>query len=207
MNSDAVVEMRPAVTNSHLKHPWCPDTILVDGLHFLRIDKWDRKLNVFCTGKGLNLNPGRKSNINYKFLEDMQRLRTQACDNALVHAYHSGDDERPLKKMRKARMSDRDVAGHVVEIVCPDLHRAGHVISGLTMKALFGVKNNPLWIELSAQNLEYIRNGVLMSIEQHELGRRWRSGDDSGEPCEEADVVTPSGSASPPADDHESQCI
>jgi hypothetical protein len=173
MGSEAQVQMRPVVTNMHLKQPWCPNTTVVDGVHYVELDKWDRKFILFCTGRGLNLNPGKRHDINYSFLEDLQKLRTKACDKALADAYADETNERPAKRVRKARLSDRDVAGHVVQIKGPDLQRGGVHIQGVTLQVLFGVKHSSVWMELTAANLEYIRNGVLMSMEQNEVGRKW----------------------------------
>ena len=187
MSSEAVVELRPVVKNIHLKQPWCPETVVVDECHFVELDKWDRKFILFCTGRALNLNPGKRHDINYRFLEDLQRLRTQACDQALADAYRAENGDRQAKKIRKARVTDRDVAGHVVTITGPDLRRGGVHIQGLEMRVLFGVKNSSVWVELNAPNLEYIRNGILMSMEQHELGRKWSADKGSDEQHETGD--------------------
>ena len=175
--------MRPAVTNAYLKQPWCPDTKEVDGMHFFMVDKWDRRLTVFCTGKGLNLKKGQKADINCRFIDDLQKLRSVAADEAVARAYQveeDGEGTRAKKKFRKAKISDSDIADKVVEIEGPSLQRAETVIPGMVMKVLFGIKNHPLWLELTSDNLEYIRHGVLASLEVNAVGRKWKDKGDGG---------------------------
>jgi hypothetical protein len=177
MNCNTEVSMRPAVTNSYLKQPWCPVTQEVDGMHFFMVDKWDRRLTTFCTGKGLNLKKGQKADINCQFIDHLQKLRSSAADEAVARAYEveeDGDGARSRKKSRKAKISDADIADKVVEIEGPSVQRADVVIPGRVMKALFGIKNHPLWLELTAENLEYIRHGVLASLESNAVGRKWK---------------------------------
>lgn len=168
--------MRPVVTHPQMKGSWCPETRVVMGAHFFCVDKWDRKLNMYCSGRGLCLKRGRKSNINCKFIDSLAKLRSEAADLSVAKAYE-GDDEddqdKKRKKVRKAKASDVDIASPIVEIQVPDVQRANVVVPGRCMRALFGVKNLPVWLELLPENLEYVRHAILADIENHEVGRMW----------------------------------
>ena len=169
--------MRPVVAHPQMKGPWCPTTRVVMDTHFFCVDKWDRKLNMFCAGRGLSLKRGRKSNINVSFIDSLAKLRSDAADIAVAKAYEDdaadGDQDKKRKKARKAKASDADIASPIVEIDVPDVHRANVVIAGRRMRALFGVKNHAVWLELNGENLDYVRQAVLADIENNEVGRRW----------------------------------
>jgi hypothetical protein len=62
------------------------------------------------------------------------------------------------------------------------------VVIARLIVSVIGVKNNNLWVELSAANLEYIRHGILASVEAREFGRHWTSTGPVYE-AEEAPVV------------------
>ena len=175
--SDAVVETRVVITNRYLKRPWVPTVIDRSGLTFIKIDKWDRELNMFITGQGLDLSKDGRRDINYKFIEELQKLRTAASDEAVQQA-HALDDAmqegQARKRQRKARQVDEDLVAPYLQITSPSVQRAdGVVVDGITINVLFGVKNHPLWIERNAVNLEYLRQGALASKKTGEEGRRW----------------------------------
>jgi hypothetical protein len=196
MASNAAVNFRPVITNDHLKTPWAPDVKNINGQTFLQIDKWSRQLCMFVCGAGLNLSKAKKStSINCLFLEDLQRRRTAACDEAVADAYGVDDafQEGPPKKKRarKAKEADRDIAPSVVAVRCPEVKRLDLVLPATTIHMLFGVKNNNLWVELSAENLEYLRHGILASVEAREFGRHWKSTEnDEGALCEAEEEAT-----------------
>jgi hypothetical protein len=157
--------------------------------HFFCVDKWDRKLNLFCTGRGLSLKRGRKSNINCKFIDSLAKLRSDAADLAVASAYETdiaeGNQDKKNKKDRKARASDADIASPIVDIEVPDVHRANVVVAGRQMRALFGVKSHPVWLELTPGNLDYVRHAVLADVENNEVGRRWSATKSDGKGVDE----------------------
>jgi hypothetical protein len=171
------VALRPVVISERLAGPWCPTTKEVGGMHFFCVDKWDRKLNLFCTGKGLNLRRGAGSSINCKFIDDLQKLRSAAADAAVARAYEADEEQgvasRAKKKARKAKLSDRDICEAILEIELPDVKRGDHIFAGQKAHALFGIKNHPVWLELTSENLDYVRHGGLSALENREMGRRW----------------------------------
>jgi hypothetical protein len=174
MASGAVMEMRPVITNVHIKN-WVPECVMVDDKTFVCLNKWDRLFARFCTGQGLDLRKGARKNINVKFIEVLQRKRTEACDLAVHNAIAVDQDGHRRKRARKARMSDRDIVDAYMEVNMPCFNRGELVVHAVAMKMLFGIKNSAVWVELLPEHLEYIRHGVLHSIEQQELGtRRWK---------------------------------
>ncbi|CAE8618412.1 unnamed protein product [Polarella glacialis] len=165
-----------AIKNDVLKQPWLPETKIEGDVTFIRLDKWDRMLAKFCTGSSLDLRKGKIKNANYLYFDQLQTARTAACDAAVVAAYAVDDAvaERPNKRQRKARLSDREIAPSVVEVLAPEVNRGGIHLPAVAMKMLFGIKNSVMWVELSPENLEHIRQGILASQDDEVPGRHWQ---------------------------------
>ena len=187
MSSNAVVVERLVITNAFLKHPWVPETKSSGGVTFIKLEKWCRQLCLFVTGKALDLRPGKRQDINCKFLEELQRLRTVASDKAIAELLQPAADEegRKNKRARKARSSDTDIAPSHVVIRLPNVFRGDQLHAERNMKVMFGVKNSPLWIEATAPNLEHIRAGILESLESVERGRHWKDPEDESQEVDE----------------------
>ena len=179
MASGAAVGMHLVVTNNLLKHPWVPDVKEAGGRTYMKLDKWCRHFCLFVTGKGLDLRRSKRTGINSRFLEDLQKLRTAANDKVIGEYLRPPDDgtgeRRKAKKARKARAADMDIAPSHITIEVPMVVRGGHVYSATKMYVMFGVKNFPLWVEATSSNLEHIRAGILTSMETDEAGRHWAS--------------------------------
>ena len=83
----------------------------------------------------------------------------------------------------------------IINVTGPAIHDdAGMVHDALAMRILFGIKNHDLWVEATPQNLEYIRHGVLSSINAAQAGRKWRSKDgnkDDGDGGRSPEVQSP----------------
>ena len=160
------IEQVLAISNAYMKGPpWLPEVQEVSGIQFVKVDKWDRGLVRFTTGKGLSFRASKKHDANVRFLEDLQRRRTAACDAAVQEAYATQDafDPRPKKKLRRAKPSDRDIAPAILQVECPEVQRGEYTLGPVTMAMLFGIKNAPLWIECTVPNMEYLRHGILAS--------------------------------------------
>jgi hypothetical protein len=188
MSSNAVVLERLVITNDFLKHPWVPETKSAGGLKFIKLDKWCRQLCLFVTGKGLDLRQGKRQDINCRFLEELQRLRTLASDKAISELLQPppGEEARKAKKARKARASDVDIAPTHVVIRVPGVFRGEQLYPEMLMNVMFGVKNSPICIEATASNLEHIRAGILESLDSVERGRHWKEAN-AQEGSQEAD--------------------
>ena len=171
MASQCTMESRLVINNMH-KTDWVPEAKEVDALVFMRVSKWDRNFVKFCTGKALSFARHSRRDVNVSFIEVLQKLRTTVVDEAITSAYASEDAEKKKsKRIRKAREADRDLAPAVLTMSCPEVRRGDLCVPGISIKVLFGIKNNDLWIEALPENLEYIRHGVLSSLASDQKGR------------------------------------
>ncbi|CAE8611831.1 unnamed protein product [Polarella glacialis] len=126
----------------------------------------------FCTGSSLDLRKGKVKNVNYLYFDQLQTARTAACDAAVAAAYAVA--ERPNKRQRKSRLSDREIAPSAVEVLVPEVNRGGTHLPAVAMKMLFGIKSSVMRVELSPENLEHIRQGILASQDDEVPGRHWQ---------------------------------
>ena len=114
------------------------------------------------------------------FIEQLQRLRTEAADAAVKEAYKAADQEehttngKKKVRVRKAKASDTELAPKVLQITVPEFPWAEDVIASKQLAVLYGVKNHDVWVELTADNLEFLRLGVLASLESEQFGRQWK---------------------------------
>jgi len=173
MASNCVVEKKVVVSND-FKSNWVPETQEVEGMFFMKVSKWDRSFVRFCTGQALLFSGGSRQDINDSFLEMLQRLRTSVVDEAVKRVFVDEAGARKAKRVRKARESDRDFVPPVLSIQCPDIMRGDLLVPSMLIKVLFGEKNSDLWVETSAPVLEYLRHGVLASMDADQSGRKWK---------------------------------
>ena len=175
MVSNCVVANKLVVSND-FKTNWVPESVEVDGSVYMRICKWDRCFVKFCTGRALKLGNGGRQDVNVDFVDKLQRLRTAAVDAHLAGLMEQEPDgSKKKKRLRKARLDDRDILPQVFTIICPALDQDGEIIHDeLSMKVLFGVKNHDLWMEAKEANLEYVRLGILSALQASQHGRRTR---------------------------------
>jgi hypothetical protein len=175
------VTRRIVIEDKSLKknQPWVPVIESIDGIDFMKICKWDRKLAMFVMGVGMDLRKrspaaGHNRSMNVQFLEQMQKLRTSTCDDVVADMYAVDDAMREgqhkTKKARKAKSSDRCIAPRYVLVECPPVARGLVQVPGRSINMLFDVKNHPVWIEANSANLDYFRQGILSSIDARELG-------------------------------------
>ena len=170
-------------------HTWLANTRSVpvhDGedMVFVQLDKWERGFVKFVTGKPLTFKSEiqEANNVNCKFLDTLQRLRTRAANKAFsdaIAANEDGGDDEPKPKKPRQRQAKRDdeavIDDTVLTLQLPELvGDGGNVIANsVTLKVLWGVKNDVVWIELKEDNLQYIRQGILQSLARGEVGRHW----------------------------------
>jgi hypothetical protein len=173
MASNCVVEKKVVVSND-FKSNWVPETQEVEGMFFMKVSKWDRSFVRFCTGQALLFSGGSRQDINVSFLELLQRLRTTVVDEAVKRVLDDEAGARKAKRVRKARLSDRDLVPQVLSIQCPDVRRGDLLVPATHIQVLFGVKNSDLWVEATAPVLEDLRHGVLASMDLDQSGRKWK---------------------------------
>ena len=162
MDHASVVTKRSVISNENVRM-WVPETTVVQGIEFLEISKWDRKLTQFCLGRKMLLVPGSTQHINVSFIENLQSLRTKQCVAAVQLVLAEDARCAGRKRQRAAKGSDGALVDRIHHIVVPQIICPGFVVDAMEMKVLYGVKNNTLWVEMTPQNLDYIRHGVLHS--------------------------------------------
>jgi hypothetical protein len=174
MTSNVQISRRLVVQNVNLKQPWLPETLSVDGMDFICCQKWDRTLARFATGQAIDMRKAKRNHVlNVNFIEEFARKRTLACDKAVGVAF-SSSDEKGKQRRRKARSGDKHMVAPFVALHMPAMTRGDVELEPLVMNVLFGVKNEPVWLEATVANLEYLRIGILNSFDKEELGRHWK---------------------------------
>jgi hypothetical protein len=191
MMSAKIVQQLVVVYGKGRKNMWVPDQkcVTVDDVErtFVQVDRWCSPLIKFCSGSH-----GRQNQaLHSVFLDEMQRLRTEASNTALAEtlcraheAGEGGKDVDQKKKIRKkAKSQDEMIAPSAVEIVMN--------VDGADVKVLvlWGIKNNPVWMELTVQNLDMLKNGITAStaspnkkigrIEASDVGDEGSAGQDA----------------------------
>lgn len=156
-------------------HTWCPEVKELGGVHYCKLQKWDRKFIRFAKDAALDL--GNCTDYNIGIVDDLCRLRNHACDSALAALSVEGGEgvakKRKPKYQRKANVGDLTFLPLQVEITMPTLALAdGSSIGGFPVKVLSeGLRSSTLFIDLQAEVLEYIRDVTSHGTKQ---GRCWR---------------------------------
>jgi hypothetical protein len=202
LHDGCTVTRRIVIEDKNLQknQPWVPVVETIGELEFMKICKWDRKLAMFVMAVGMDLrkrgdSSGHKRSLNVQFLEQLQTLRTCSCDAVVADIYAADDamqeGRHKSKKARKAKASDRCIAPRYVAVECPPISRGTIQLAGRSINMLFDIKNQPVWVEATSDNLDYIRQGILSSMEARELGTHWRQLHKNAEVIDDAsgDVV------------------
>lgn len=155
------VEWQLSISNDNMAD-WTPRTQMVNGTAFVKLDCKDRACFRFLTGRSLHFG-SKYENTKYllDFWQYLVRARSDASQAAFENVHRELQDpeeaaaggngrRRQRQRIRRARMDDAMVAGRVVE-----LHLA-HNDNDHCLKALFGVKKSDLWVEASAESLEFV---------------------------------------------------
>ena len=112
-------------------------------------------------------------------------LRKAACDHLynkrIRDAAAVAGDVAP--RHRSAREEDLYVAGRVVQMRCPEVTLGEESMEARSMNSLWSVRDPMLWVELTAENLQYISLFLRKGLAEDEVLRRRKSlrrdGDDS----------------------------
>ena len=150
------------------KKTWQPAIQIVSGTKFVKLQKWDRFLTQFVTGKGLRLHGSKEHNINRQWFHTMAELRREACQESLKRVIVQAacaEGNPPPQKIRVAMQQDEYLAGRIVQIKAPAVvDRAGQLRhEEHQLQVLWGIKGLDIWIELTEPNLQYIRLAILHS--------------------------------------------
>ena len=165
-----------AVSMDGMKGAWHPRTCMQDGLEFFHLDRWDRKMCTFLTGKALEMRGNKTMNIvKQAFFHELRTSRRHACNLALqetVRASAPAAGEDPPQKVRNARDEDKYIVSHVVTMRMPRVDFQGESMGPLDMKVLWGCRKADVFIELSRENLIYLRLKHAVSPENDVKKRR-----------------------------------
>ncbi|CAE7256773.1 unnamed protein product [Symbiodinium sp. CCMP2592] len=150
------------------KATWQPAVQVVSGCNYIKLTKWDRDLTLFVTGKGLRLHSGKEHNINRQWFSTVAELRKEACQESLKRVIKEAAEAEgtPIpQKIRAATQQDEYLAGRTVQVLAPAVQNADgdevHAEHQMTM--LWGIKGEQLWVELTTENLNYVRLAILHS--------------------------------------------
>ncbi len=149
------------------KH-WVPNQVHVQGAHFMEVYKFDRQLTRFALNKQMNFEA--KVTCNVKFIDEFQKLRTDASDRNVRDALREcTENESSLRRLnkRKTKSSDKAIASEIVSITIP----AFEELPEKTMRVLWGVKKEPVFMELTKENLDYVVTRVKMDFDAGRMGR------------------------------------
>ena len=133
----------------------------MDSMEFVRLSKWDRDLTRYVSGRGLYLHKRAdkmQHSINVKWFEEIIALRKTDCDKRLKQvicnaAVEAG--ENPPEKVRAAVADDEWLCGRHVALDLPP--------AGISTRVLRGVKGAELYMQLTTDNLKYVKAAILAS--------------------------------------------
>ena len=104
-------------------------------------------------------------------------LRKNACDQLynkhLRGAAAIAGDNAP--RHRNPREEDMYVAGRVVQMQCPEVTLADETLPAMVINSLWSVRDPVLWIELKAENLEYVALFLRKGLAEEQVSRRRKS--------------------------------
>ncbi|CAE7205345.1 unnamed protein product [Symbiodinium sp. CCMP2592] len=161
------------ISGGGLKGVWMPTIEEASGVTFIKLNKWDRQLTQYVTGKSLNLFSGSKkpkNSINVHWFQTMTDLRRQACNDSLkkliVQAAEASGGKVP-EKIRPATQADEFLAGRFVTVQAPPYkdpeNPDAEEVDGPQLKLLWKLKTPDVWMELTFENLEYAKKAILGS--------------------------------------------
>ena len=161
------------ISGGGLKGVWMPTIEVASGVSFIKLNKWDRHLTHYITGKPLNLHAGGKkpkNSINVEWFQTMTDLRRQACNDSLkkliVQAAEASGGKVP-EKIRPATQADEFLAGRFVTVQAPPYkdpeNPDAEAVDGPQLRLLWKLKTPDVWMELTLENLEYAKKAILGS--------------------------------------------
>ena len=165
------------IVTDEKKWKWTePDIITKNGLHYVKISKWDRNFVRFATGKPLDLRDCRSSGANAKVLDDIATRRNtasrQAVEKELALLADAGSEGEVQKLKRKVRVEDGDLLPNpFVTVEFPEFERNGQVYGPLLPKLLWAISGSSFYIEAIEPNLLYLKHAVQLGLESGQLGR------------------------------------
>ena len=151
------------------KWVWVPVQKIEHDKTWLRLDKWDRSLNRFCTGKSLDLRAEKSTAaLDGDIYNELIRCRQEAFDEVISKRLETNDDaeepaeeDRPKKKARKNKpirasaSKHKHYAPHHVMVEFPATQELG---VRPQFRVLFeGLGTTTMWVELTEEILVYLK--------------------------------------------------
>ena len=154
--SNVQVKSVVTITNDHTKkHPWTPEVQTIENVQFIKVQRLSRDLTRFVSGKCLDLRKEKGHSLNGAYITSLMQLRNEAAAKAVAEA--TAEDDGAKKRTRRPRPSDRVLVDPFLVITMPN--------TDTDIRVLSGVGTEPLWMELGAEILEKLRDGILASDE------------------------------------------
>lgn len=147
-----------------MQKPWFLDTKEVSNKVLVRLNKWDYGLVRFALNRTLNFKKGTHEFSNMHIMDKLCQLRNTACDRMFMEHTQQDNEEGKKGKKRKycrvAKASDLVLLPEMFELDLPAIKvDDGRIIDGHTTYALTeGVRSSNVYIELTTENMNYIRD-------------------------------------------------
>ena len=162
------------ISNVIMNVKWTPDVKVINETPYIKIDKKDPALHKFITGEFKRSKDEWRGNmINVEFMDELAQGRTQACDNAIRELLRN-DEENKDDRHKKKKIGERTKAQTKHNLLIPSVTVE---VRGHNMKVLFGIKREPVFIELKMENLDYIINNVKSDIAAGKTGLKSKNED------------------------------
>lgn len=162
MSSISIRTVYEVVNEHNKKRPWTPATQVLDGRPFVKLNKWCREWTRFVTGSALNLRKSSSTSTSCEYWNTLLDERDKVSIASLKEHLVDDNDAESVRawKKRKVKMADASLAPKTILFNLPKVQEHGNTLQA---EALWGVKSPDIWVELTADVLEHIRQGILES--------------------------------------------
>lgn len=164
---ELTIETVVCISEKDNKKKWFPSHKEVEGVQYIKLEKFERGFCLFATGRALELTKERKVNhCNVQGYWDLLEARDEACQQLFQrHLQHAAElVGEKLEKCRRAREQDQYIAGRTVLATLPRIDKEPWQHPGLSMRMLWSVKSPDIWIELTEENLDYVRRCIRATL-------------------------------------------
>lgn len=144
---------------------WLPEQEHIDGSNYMTLSKRDRSLY-----RLVNDEHKYGMDLNVPFIDELRRLRTDACNAAVRSALFDDVDAKPDKR-RKAKATDGDIAPATVTVKIPPCQMHEEQLGEFSMKVQFGIKSQPVRFEITSANIDYICKRLKHDMRNGNKGR------------------------------------
>ena len=180
--SSTVITTTFVISNQNVK-AWVPETASAEGRHFVRINKWDRPFVKYCTGAGLQLCTKQlRQSINVAFIEQLQRLRTEAADAAVKEAYKAADHEEDTTngerkyRVRKARQATLNLHQRCSRLQCQNFNGLKMLLQASSLLSSMGSRTMMYGWSLQQITWSFYGWGCWQVLNQSSLGGNGKEG-------------------------------